>query len=199
MNLPQTLTDCRSWLAYYFQKIYNVSADGTGIIFFTAHVCGGFMAIIGAAIARRAGNVRTIFGVALIGNAGLIVLGLVTSLPAAITAVIIRDSVQQADGAATMSFAVEIFLPSERTAALGLMSVFKTLASSVGPSITGQLVEHNHYWVVFIVAACSKLFYASGLLFSFGGHKSLEQAETEAAAEERESMIRERDEDPDMT
>jgi MFS family permease len=73
------------------------------------------------------------------------------------------------DQAPRSAFLSLIVLPEERTAVMGVVNILKTLAQSAGPSLTGILAGHNHFWVAFVVAGSLKAAYDIMLLAFFGG------------------------------
>jgi hypothetical protein len=73
------------------------------------------------------------------------------------------------DQAPRSAFLSLIVLPEERTAVMGVVNILKTLAQSSGPSVTGILAGHNHFWVAFVVAGSLKAAYDIMLLVFFGG------------------------------
>lgn len=52
---------------------------------------------------------------------------------------------------------------------MGVVNILKTLAQSSGPSVTGVLAGHGHFWVAFVVAGSLKAAYDVMLLVFFGG------------------------------
>lgn len=50
---------------------------------------------------------------------------------------------------------------------MGTLNVVKTTASSLGPLITGLLVDHNLYWVSFVASGSLKALYDVGILIFF--------------------------------
>lgn len=72
----------------------------------------------------------------------------------------------QAPRSAFLSLTV---LPEERTAVMGVVNILKTLAQSSGPSVTGLLAGHGHFWVAFVAAGSLKAAYDVMLLVFFGG------------------------------
>lgn len=73
------------------------------------------------------------------------------------------------DQAPRSAFLSLVVLPGERTAVMGVVNILKTLAQSTGPSVTGILAGHDHFWVAFVVAGSLKAAYDLMLLAFFGG------------------------------
>jgi len=91
------------------------------------------------------------------------------------------------DVAPRSAFLAAIVLPNERTATMGVINVVKTASQSIGPLITGLLVEKNLFWVAFVMAGSLKASYDIGMLVLFAGHKPQEERlEDQQHAEENE-------------
>jgi hypothetical protein len=74
---------------------------------------------------------------------------------------------------------------------MGAINVVKTSANSIGPLITGVLVDKDYFWVAFICAGSLKVCYDLGLLALFKTKEHERQQEEQRQIEERE---REREE-----
>lgn len=91
---------------------------------------------------------------------------------------VLNASTASMDTAPRSAFLATIILPEERTAVMGTLNVVKTTASSLGPIITGVLVEHNLYWASFVLAGSLKALYDVGILLFFR-HKERERERDE--------------------
>lgn len=110
-----------------------------------------------------------------------------SSLPFAMMFLILRSCTQSMDVAPRSAFLAAIVLPNERTANMGVINVVKTASQSIGPLITGLLVEKNLFWVAFVMAGSLKASYDIGMLVLFAGHKPQEERlEDQQHAEENE-------------
>lgn len=88
---------------------------------------------------------------------------------------VLRSCTQSMDVAPRSAFLAAIMLPNERTAAMGLINVFKTTAQSLGPLLTGVLADANLFWVAFVCAGSLKASYDLGLLALFVNHERHQQ------------------------
>lgn len=98
-----------------------------------------------------------------------------STLPGALTFLVLRACTQVMDVAPRSAFLAAIVLPQERTAFYGTLNVVKTCSQSLGPFITGILSTKRHFWVAFIIAGSLKATYDLGLLYSFAGRQSREE------------------------
>lgn len=112
-----------------------------------------------------------------------------STLPFAMTFLLLRACLQSMDVAPRSAFMAAVVLPHERTAVMGLINVVKTSAQSLGPLLTGILADRNLVWVAFVCAGSLKACYDLGMLAVFAGHKTQEErAEEERLAAEEERL-----------
>ena len=101
----------------------------------------------------------------------------------------LRACTQSMDTGPRSAFLAAILLPSERTAAMGLINIVKSTAQSLGPFITGIFADGGYFWVSFVSAGVMKATYDLGLLAVFKNH------EREKVAADEEAARRSREED----
>ena len=89
------------------------------------------------------------------------------------------------DTAPRSAFLSAVVLPNERTTVMGTVNMVKTLSQSLGPLITGILVDRNLFWVAFLVAGCLKATYDIGMLLIFASYKTREERHIEHQENER--------------
>ena len=118
------------------------------------------------------------------------------ALPLALFFLVLRACTQSMDTVPRSAFLAAVVLPHERTAIMGTINVVKTSAQSVGPTITGHLVNNNLFWVAFVVAGSLKATYDIGVLIVFLGHKPKEERLREANSEEASVVADDREIEP---
>ncbi len=57
--------------------------------------------------------------------------------------------------------------PDERTAVMGITSTLRTMAATLGPSVTGLLAGGDRFWIAFVVAGSFRICYDLGLFAMF--------------------------------
>jgi hypothetical protein len=107
-----------------------------------------------------------------------------------------RSVLNSMDQAPRSAFLSLIVLPEERTAVMGVVNILKTLAQSSGPSVTGVLAGHNHFWVAFVVAGSLKAAYDIMLLVFFGGKVHARKEVSEEAESDSNGVSGESTRDP---
>jgi MFS family permease len=71
------------------------------------------------------------------------------------------------DQAPRVAFIAAVVKPEERTGVMGITSMVRTLAMSVGPSITGLLSGNGTFWVAFLATGICRITYDLGLWVLF--------------------------------
>ncbi|KAI1200240.1 major facilitator superfamily domain-containing protein [Nemania serpens] len=171
-----------SWITYYFQWRFNIEKGKLGSIFFVTQILAAMSMIVASSIAKRLGNVKTMVLTHLPSQIFRALIGVPDNVYVALLFCILNASTASMDTAPRSAFLATIILPEERTAVMGTLNVVKTTASSLGPIITGVLVDHNLYWATFVLAGSLKALYDVGILLFFR-HK-----EREREREERERI-----------
>jgi MFS family permease len=71
------------------------------------------------------------------------------------------------DQAPRTAFIAAVVRPEERTGVMGITSMLRTLAMSVGPSITGLLSGNGTFWIAFLATGICRIIYDLGLWVLF--------------------------------
>ncbi|KAI0864614.1 MFS general substrate transporter [Xylaria cubensis] len=174
-----------SWITYYFQWRFDVEEGKLGSIFFVTQILAAMSMLVASSIARRLGNIKTMVLTHLPSQIFRALIGIPDNVHIALLFCIINASTASMDTAPRSAFLATIILPEERTAVMGTLNVVKTTASSLGPLITGLLVDHNLYWVSFVASGSLKALYDVGILIFFR-HKEKERAKEENDRSQRQ-------------
>ncbi len=166
-----------SWTTNYFKSRFELPENYLGSLFCPTSIIQALSVLVAASLARRIGNVKTMVFTHLPSSITLALLGFPSSLPIAMALLIFRASTQSMDSAPRSAFLAAILLPGERTAVMGAINVVKTAAQSIGPVITGALVEKNLFWVAFLIAGSMKAVYDVCLLGVFANHQTRDERE----------------------
>ena len=172
------MTISRSWVTYYFKRKFNLAEGALGSLFFVTSIISAASILVASSLAKRIGNVKTMVFTHLPSSIFLGLIGIPSSLPLAITFVVLRSCTQSMD--------VAIVLPHERTAVMGTVNVVKTSSQSFGPLITGILATRNLFWVAFLIAGSLKATYDLGMLAVFVGYQTREERALEESRQSEE-------------
>jgi MFS family permease len=166
----------QSFIAYWLVLRFGVAPVGLGAIFFGTNLLAGLSALAAARVAGRIGLVNTMVFTHLPSNVLLILVPLMPSLPLAIAVLLLRNSISQMDVPTRQSYVVAVVDPDERSAAAGITTIARTLASSAGPVVTGALFAASLLSVPFLLAGGLKIAYDLALLRSFQSIKPTEES-----------------------
>ncbi|KAI1369960.1 major facilitator superfamily domain-containing protein [Xylaria arbuscula] len=164
----------RSWITYYFQWRFDVEKGQLGTLFFVTQILAAMSMLVASSISKRLGNVKTMVLTHLPSQIFRALIGVPNNMHIALLLCVLNASTTYMSTAPRSAFIATIVLPQERTAVMGTLNVVKTAASSLGPTITGTLVDHNLFWVSFLLSGSLKALYDVGILVFFR-HKEREK------------------------
>ncbi len=130
----------QSMVAYWFNIKFGVQPAVLGSIFFGANVLAGVSALSAAWIAKRIGLINTMVFTHIPSNILLILVPFMPTLPLAIVALLLRFSISQMDVPTRQSYTMAVVSPDERSAAMGVTSISRSVGATLSPAITGQLL-----------------------------------------------------------
>jgi MFS family permease len=130
----------QSMVAYWFNIKFGVQPAVLGSIFFGANILAGISALSAVWIAKRIGLINTMVFTHIPSNILLILVPLMPTLPLAITALLLRFSISQMDVPTRQSYTMAVVSPDERSAAMGVTSIARSVGATLSPAITGQLL-----------------------------------------------------------
>ncbi|MBF6606570.1 MAG: MFS transporter [Chloroflexi bacterium] len=130
----------QSLVAYWFTLRYGAPPELLGAIFFVANVLAGLSALVAARLAARIGLIRTMVFTHLPANVLLIVMPLMPTLPLAALVLLARFSLSQMDVPARQSYVVAVVDPNERSAAVGVTGVMRSVAAAPAPLLATPLI-----------------------------------------------------------
>jgi MFS family permease len=150
----------QSMVAYWFNIKFGVQPAVLGSIFFGANILAGFSALSAVWIAKRIGLINTMVFTHIPSNILLILVPLMPTLPLAITALLLRFSISQMDVPTRQSYTMAVVSPDERSAAMGVTSIARSVGATLSPAITGQLLAvPSLIGVPFLIAGGLKIVY----------------------------------------
>jgi MFS family permease len=150
----------QSMVAYWFNIKFGVQPAVLGSIFFGANILAGISALSAAWIAKRIGLINTMVFTHIPSNILLILVPLMPTLPLAITALLLRFSISQMDVPTRQSYTMAVVSPDERSAAMGVTSIARSVGATLSPAITGQLLSVSSLiGAPFMIAGGLKIIY----------------------------------------
>ncbi|OGN91348.1 MAG: MFS transporter [Chloroflexi bacterium RBG_13_48_10] len=150
----------QSMVAYWFNMKFGVQPAMLGVIFFAANILAGISALSAAWIAKRIGLINTMVYTHIPSNILLILVPFMPTLPLAILALLLRFSISQMDVPTRQSYTMAVVEPDERSAAMGVTSIARSVGAMLSPAITGQLLAVTSLiGAPFVIAGCIKIVY----------------------------------------
>jgi MFS family permease len=146
----------QSFLAYWFYLKFGASNLELGGLFFATNILSGISALIAIPIAKRFGLVNTMVFTHLPSNLFLMAVPLMPTLPLASGLLLLRHLISQMDVPARQSYVLAVVPASERSAAIGITNMVRSLGSGLAPFITGLMLGNA-------ALASVPLFLAGGL------------------------------------
>jgi MFS family permease len=150
----------QSMVAYWFNVKFGVQPAVLGSIFFAANILAGISALSAAWIAKRIGLINTMVYTHIPSNILLILVPFMPTLPLAILALLLRFSISQMDVPTRQSYTMAVVSPDERSAAMGVTSIARSVGAMLSPAITGQLLAVTSLMgTPFVIAGSLKIVY----------------------------------------
>ena len=151
------------WL---FQK-FDLSIAVAGTIFFWTGLLTAVSYLVAVRIADRFGLVNTMVFTHLPANLCLIAIPFMPDLVYVIGLLFIRGALSQMDVPTRSSYVMAVVAPAERAAAASITSVPRSLASAIGPVLSGYLLGISTFGWPLVVAGGVKVIYDLLLLAMF--------------------------------
>ncbi len=157
----------QSILSYYFYTRFALDLSTLGEIFFATQIVTALSFLLSERIARRIGLLRTMVFSHIPSNVFLAAVAFAPTPLSAVSLLLCRQSLSQMDVPARQSYVMAIVDESDRTAAAGLTSSTRTLASSISPSIAGYAIQAVWIGTPLVAAGLLKLAYDLMIYASF--------------------------------
>lgn len=154
---------------YYLARKFELSESYLGDIMSICYVLAAISTIFAGPLARRLGLINTMVFTHLPSSAAVLLFPIPQSLWMSITLLFVRTGLNNMDQGPRAAFIAAVVKPAERTAVMGITSTLRTLAATVGPSLTGFLADSNKFWIAYVVAGLLRIGYDFGLFYMFIG------------------------------
>ena len=148
---------------YYLQTKFQASTSTLGDILSIGSFLAAASTIFAGPLANHLGLVNTMVFTHVPSSAAVLFFPLPQGLAMTIVLFMTRTGLNNMDQAPRSAFIAAAVKPTERTAVLGITSTLRTLASVIGPSLTGGLAESNRFWLAYVLAGSFRLAYDFGL------------------------------------
>jgi MFS family permease len=165
----------QSMIALWLFQKFDLSAGTTGTIFFFAGLLTAVSFLASARLAKRIGLVRTMVFTHLPANGFLLLAPFMPTVELAVACLLIRSLLSNMDVPARTSYVMAVVTPAERPAAASVTNVPRSLASAVGPTFSGYLLNMSTFGWPLVIAGTLKVVYDLTLLKMFRDVKPPEE------------------------
>ncbi len=167
----------QSMVALWLYQRFGLSLATAGEIFFWTGLLTAASYLVSVRIANRFGLVNTMVFTHLPANVCLVLIPFVPDLNWVIALLFIRSALSQMDVPTRSSYVMSVVTPAERPAAASITSVPRSLASAVGPFVSGYLLGVSTFGWPLVVAGTLKIVYDVLLLIMFRKVKPHEETD----------------------
>jgi MFS family permease len=131
----------QSMMAYWFHVRWGVDAAVMGGLLFGANILAGISSLLAVRMAKRFGLINTMVYTHIPSSIFLILVPLMPTLTLAIIALMARFSISQMDVPTRQSYTMAVVSPDERSAAMGVTSIARSVGAAFSPSLGGWLMS----------------------------------------------------------
>lgn len=131
----------QSMMAYWFHVRWGVDAAVMGGLLFGANILAGISSLLAVRMAKRFGLINTMVYTHIPSSIFLILVPIMPSLGLAIAALMARFSISQMDVPTRQSYTIAVVSPDERSAAMGVTSIARSVGAAFSPSLGGWLMS----------------------------------------------------------
>lgn len=156
-----------SLMNYYVDQKFHLSKSTLGDITSASQFLCAVSAIFAGPLSKHIGLINTMVFTHLPSSIASAFIPLPSSVGWTVGLMLFRAALNSMDQAPRTAFIAAVVKPEERTGVMGITSMVRTLAMSVGPSITGLLSGNGTFWVAFLATGICRITYDLGLWVLF--------------------------------
>jgi MFS family permease len=157
----------QSILVLWLFQTFGMSVSAAATLFFWSNLLSAVSYLAAVPLANRIGLIRTMVFTHLPSNLCLVAVPFVSSLPVVIGLLLLRSLLSQMDVPTRNSYVMAVVTPRERPSAASLTSVPRSLASAIGPMISGYLIMLSGFGWPLLIGGLLKIGYDLALLAMF--------------------------------
>ncbi|MCJ1375026.1 hypothetical protein MMC20_006260 [Loxospora ochrophaea] len=172
---------------YYMDRKFNLSKSTLGDIMSTSLFLSSCSTVFAGPLARHLGLINTMVFTHLPSSTAVLLFPIPQGVPMTVTLFFVRMGLNNMDQAPRSAFIAAVVKPEERTAVMGITGTLRTLASTVGPSLTGLLAQNDRFWIAFVIAGALRICYDLGLFAMFVNMKLHTHESNDQVADPRRS------------
>lgn len=156
-----------SLTVYYMDQKFNLPKSTLGDITSISYFLSSCFTVGAGPLSRRLGLINTMVFTHLPSSAAVLLFPAPSGIFLTVVLFFLRTSLNNMDQAPRSAFIAAVVSPDERTAVMGITSMLRTLAATIGPTVTGMLAGHDRFWIAFVTAGSLRICYDLGLFAMF--------------------------------
>jgi MFS family permease len=154
-------------LALWLFERFGMSLTAAGAFFFWSGLFSAASQLAAPALARRIGLINTMVFTHIPASVCLIAAAFASSMHVALGLLLVRSALSQMDVPARSAFVMSVVTPPERPAAASFTAVPRSLASAIGPSLTGVMFAAGAMAAPLVACGVLKIAYDLALFAAF--------------------------------
>ena len=152
---------------YYMDRKFHLSKSTLGDITSISYFLSSCSTVFASPLSRHLGLINTMVFTHLPSSAAVLLFPIPQGVPLTVVLFFIRTGLNNMDQAPRAAFIAAVVKPDERTAVMGITAMLRTLASTLGPTVTGSLAGSDKFWIAFVAAGALRICYDLGLFAMF--------------------------------
>ena len=168
-----------SLTVYYMDQKFDLRKSTLGDITSTSYFLSSCSTVFAGPLSRRLGLINTMVFTHLPSSAAVLLFPIPHGIYLTVALFFVRTGLNNMDQAPRSAFIAAVVKPEERTAVMGITSMLRTLAATVGPSVTGVLAGNDRFWIAFVAAGALRICYDLGLFAMFVNMKLYQHEEND--------------------
>ncbi len=154
-------------LSDWFLVRFNAKPEQTGLVFFLASIITAVTIALAPRIAHRIGLLNTMVFTHIPSNLLLATIPFAPTFATASLILFARQSLSQIDVPSRQSYVMAVVAEQDRTGAASITNLSRSTAQSIGPSVSGGLIQAGLLYEPFLLAGGLKIIYDLSLYLSF--------------------------------
>jgi MFS family permease len=154
-------------LALWLFERFGMSLTAAGAFFFWTGLFSAASQLAAPAVARRVGLINTMVFTHIPASLCLIAAAFASSLEVALGLLLARSALSQMDVPARSAYVMSVVTPPERPAAASFTAVPRSLASAIGPTLTGAMFAAGAMAAPLVACGVLKIAYDLALFAAF--------------------------------
>lgn len=156
-----------SLMNYYVDQKFHLSKSTLGDITSASQFLCAVSSIFAGPLSKHIGLINTMVFTHLPSSIASAFIPLPSSVGWTVALLLFRAALNSMDQAPRTAFIAAVVRPEERTGVMGITSMVRTFAMSIGPTVTGILAGNDKFFAAFVATGICRVVYDVGLWVLF--------------------------------